>query len=214
MLVVCGAGAAVLKNPPEQKPAGEGDGSDLSPQKMLCTRQYRLCVAAVALAAPPVLLFSPDILSIAAERGLAENLAQWCVVSGSAASAAGRLACPALSDRLGRKTVLYGVYAGLAAGTLAFAFAGGWFVAAAYAALTFFYSGGAAVQPALNTDLFGLKHAGVNYGFIALGMSAGSLLSYAGSQLLPMTARHWAAGACAVAGLVCITLVKPVERRG
>lgn len=214
MLVVCGAGAAVLKNPPEQKPAGEGDGSDLPPQKMLRTRQYRLCVAAVALAAPPVLLFSPDILSIAAERGLAENLAQWCVVIGSAASAAGRLACPALSDRLGRKPVLYGVYAGLAAGTLAFAFAGGWFVAAAYAALTFFYSGGAAVQPALNTDLFGLKHAGVNYGFIALGMSAGSLLSYAGSQLLPMTARHWAAGACAVAGLVCITLVKPVERRG
>ena len=40
------------------------------------------------------------------------------------------------------------------------------------------------MQPALNTDLFGLAHAGVNYGLIALGMSAGSLLSYAGSQLL------------------------------
>ena len=84
---------------------------------------------------------------------------------------------------------------------------------AAYALLTFFYSGGAAVQPALNTDLFGLRHAGVNYGFLALGMSAGSLLSYAGSQLLPMAARHWTAGACALAGLICVTLVKPLPKR-
>ena len=108
------------------------------------------------------------------------------MVIGSAASAAGRLFCPFASDRLGRKRVLGALYLGLAAGSAAFAFAGGWWVAAAYAALTFCYSGEAAVEPAFNTDLFGLPHAGVNYGFLALGMSAGSLLSYAGSQLLPM----------------------------
>ena len=73
------------------------------------------------------------------------------------------------------------------------------------------YSGGAAVQPAFNTDLFGLPHAGVNYGFIALGMSGGSLVSYIGSQALPLAARHWLAGACAVAGLVCVRLVKPCQ---
>lgn len=89
---------------------------------------------------------------------------------------------------------------GLAAGSVWFAFAAEWWVLAAYAVLTFFYSGGAAVQPAFNTDLFGLPHAGVNYGFIALGMSGGSLVSYIGSQALPLAARHWLAGACAVAG--------------
>ena len=52
---------------------------------------------------------------------------------------------------------------------------------------------------------------GVNYGFLALGMSAGSLLSYGGSQLLEAAARHWTAGACAVAGLVCIRFVTPVK---
>ena len=213
MLVVCGASAAVLQNPPAA-PGKPLPG--IPPRQMVATVQYRLCVAGVALAAPPVLLFSPEILSIAADRGLPEQWAPLCVALGSAASAAGRLICPAVSDRTGRKPVLYAVYAGLAAGSAAFAFAQNWWVVAAYCLLTFFYSGGAAVQPALNTDLFGLAHAGVNYGLMALGMSAGSLLSYAGSQLLPLGARHILAAACAVAGGICFAFVKPpgtVENR-
>ena len=78
--------------------------------------------------------------------------------------------------------MLYAVYIGLAAGSAWFAFAQAWWLLAAYALLTFFYSGGAAVQPSFNTDLFGLAHAGVNYGFIALGMSGGSILSYIGDE--------------------------------
>lgn len=212
VLVVCGAGAAVLRDPPvpKQQPAAAG----LAPRAMLRTAQYRLCVAGVALAAPPVLLFSPEILTLATLRGLDEQLAPLCVVLGSAASAAGRLLCPTLSDRAGRKPVLYGVYLGLGAGSVLFALTRGWFFVATYALLTFFYSGGAAVQPALNTDLFGLRHAGVNYGFLALGMSLGSLLSYAGSQLLPLPARHAAAVVCAAAGLVCFALVKPLCQNG
>lgn len=208
MLVVCGAGAAILQDPPraEQQPA-----RGLDHRQMIRTRQYRLCVAAVALSAPPVLLFSPEIFSIATSRGLPESAAPFSIVLGSAASAAGRLLCPAGSDHLGRKRVLYGVYLGLGLGSVWFALARDWWVLAAYALLTFFYSGGAAVQPSLNTDLFGLRHAGVNYGFIALGMSAGSILSYVGSQALPLTARHWLAGGCAVAGLVCVKLVKPLD---
>jgi len=131
-------------------------------------------------------------------------------VLGSAASAAGRLLCPAVSDKAGRKPVLYAVYGALALGSVWFAFAKGWWVLAAYCVLTCFYSGGAAVQPALNTDLFGLAHAGVNYGLIALGMSAGSLISYAGSQLLELPARHVLAVLSAAAGGVLFICVKPV----
>lgn len=209
MLVVCGSGAVILQNPPRPKQAQPLQGIDH--KQMIRTPQYKLCVAAVALSAPPVLLFSPEIFSIATDRGLPEAAAPFSIVLGSAASAAGRLLCPAVSDKLGRKRVLYAVYLGLAAGSAWFAFAQNAWVLAAYAMLTFFYSGGAAVQPALNTDLFGLRHAGVNYGFIALGMSAGSLLSYIGSQALPLTARHWLAGGCALAGLFCVRLVKPLQ---
>lgn len=208
MLVVCGAGAAILQDPPR---AGQQTARGLDHRQMIRTRQYRLCVAAVALSAPPVLLFSPEIFAIATSRGLPESAAPFSIVLGSAASAAGRLLCPAGSDHLGRKRVLYGVYLGLGIGSVWFALARDWWVLAAYALLTFFYSGGAAVQPSLNTDLFGLRHAGVNYGFIALGMSAGSILSYVGSQALPLTARHWLAGGCAAAGLVCVKLVKPLD---
>ena len=209
MLVVCGAGALILENPPASAVGKPQPGLDY--KQMLRTPQYKLCAAAVALSAPPVLLFSPEIFQIATERGLPEAAAPFSIVFGSAASAAGRMMLPALSDKLGRKPVLYAVYAGLAAGSAWFAFAGAWWLLAAYAMLTFFYSGGAAVQPSFNSDLFGLAHAGVNYGFIALGMSGGSLVSYIGAQALPLTARHWLAGVCAIAGLVCVSLVKPVE---
>lgn len=210
MLVVCGSGAAILQDPPQTGQTRPLQGLDHT--QMLRTRQYKLCAVAVALSAPPVLLFSPEIFSIATERGLPESAAPFSIVLGSAASAAGRLLCPAGSDRLGRKRVLYGVYLGLAAGSVAFAFAREWWVLAAYATLTFFYSGGAAVQPAFNSDLFGLRHAGVNYGFLALGMSGGSLLSYLGSQALPLEARHGLAVGCALVGLVCVRLVKPLPQ--
>ena len=209
MLVVCGAGALILENPAASAVGKPQPGLDY--KQMLRTPQYKLCAAAVALSAPPVLLFSPEIFQIATERGLPEAAVPFSIVFGSAASAAGRMMLPALSDKLGRKPVLYAVYAGLAAGSAWFAFAGAWWLLAAYAVLTFFYSGGAAVQPSFNSDLFGLAHAGVNYGFIALGMSGGSLVSYIGAQALPIAARHWLAGVCAIAGLVCVSLVKPVE---
>ena len=210
MLAVCGSGAAILQDPPA---AGQGEAlQGLDRKQMIRTPQYKLCVAAVALSAPPVLLFSPEIYTIAADRGLPETFVPFSIVLGSAGSAAGRLLCPAGSDHWGRKRVLYVVYLGLAAGSAWFAFAREGWVLASYALLTFFYSGGAAVQPALNTDLFGLRHAGVNYGFIALGMSAGSLLSYLGSQALPLSARHWLAGGCALVGLFCVRLVKPVAK--
>lgn len=122
-----------------------------------------------------MLLFSPIILKLGMERGLDEGAALWSVVLGSVGSAAGRLLMPLLSDRIGRRPtdlILFGVSLGLSA---VFLFAQGWLVVAVYAGLTFCYSALAAVLPSLSTDLFGLPHAGVNYGFLALGQSVGSL---------------------------------------
>ena len=217
-LPVCLVGSALLTDPPpaKQKPEEQGRGKgtpalDLAPLQMLRTKQYWLCAGAVCFSTPAVLLFSPIILKLGMERGLDESAALWAVVLGSVGSAAGRLLMPLLSDKIGRRPtdlILFGVSLGLSA---AFLFARGWAVVAVYAGLTFCYSALAAVLPALSTDLFGLPHAGVNYGFIALGMSGGSILSYIGAQALPLAARHWLAGICAAAGLICVSLVKPVE---
>ena len=182
---------------------------------MLRTRQYWLCTAAVCLSTPAVLLFSPIILRLGQARGLSEGEAVWAVVLGSVGSTAGRLLMPLLSDRIGRRPtdlVLFGASAALSAG---FAFARGWAVAAVYAGLTFCYSALAAVLPAFSTDLFGLPHAGVNYGFLALGQSVGSLLFPLGAGALGLEAgRHWAAAAAAMGGFLCIWLVKPTAPRG
>ncbi len=94
-----------------------------------------------------------------------------------------------------------------------FLFARGWAVVAVYAGLTFCYSALAAVLPALSTDLFGLPHAGVNYGFLALGQSVGSLLFPCIADFWGFEqGRHILAIAGAAAGFACIWAVTPVRR--
>ena len=216
-LPVCLVGSLLLQDPPQtgqtQKSQENGKNTiDLAPQQMLRTKQYWLCAGAVCFSTPAVLLFSPIILKLGMERGLEEQAALWSVVLGSVGSAAGRLLMPLLSDRIGRRPtdmLLFAVSAGLSAG---FAFAQGWGVVACYAGLTFCYSALAAVLPALSTDLFGFPHAGINYGFLALGQSVGSLaFPFAANFFGLEVGRHWMAVAAAGAGFACIWALRPVE---
>ena len=211
-LPICLVGSLLLQDPPqdaEKQQKNDRNAIDLSPWQMLRTRQYWLCAGAVCFSTPAVLLFSPIILKLGVERGLDENAALWSVVLGSVGSAAGRLLMPMLSDRIGRRPtdmLLFAVSLGLSAG---FAFAQGWWVVACYAGLTFCYSGLAAVLPALSTDLFGFPHAGVNYGFLALGQSVGSLAFPAAANLWGLEAgRHWLAVGGAAAGFAAIWALK------
>ena len=216
-LPVCLVGSLLLQDPPQtgqtQKPQENGKNTiDLAPQQMLRTKQYWLCAGAVCFSTPAVLLFSPIILKLGMERGLEEQAALWSVVLGSVGSAAGRLLMPMLSDKIGRRPtdlLLFTASAGLSAG---FAFAQGWGVVVCYAGLTFCYSALAAVLPALSTDLFGFPHAGVNYGFLALGQSVGSLAFPFAANFFGLEAgRHWMAVAAAGAGFACIRALRPVE---
>ena len=211
-LPICLVGSLLLQDPPqntEKQQKNDKNAIDLSPWQMLRTRQYWLCAGAVCFSTPAVLLFSPIILKLGVERGLDENAALWSVVLGSVGSAAGRLLMPMLSDRIGRRPtdmLLFAVSLGLSAG---FAFAQGWWVVACYAGLTFCYSGLAAVLPALSTDLFGFPHAGVNYGFLALGQSVGSLAFPVAANLWGLEAgRHWLAVGGAAAGFAAMWALK------
>ena len=218
-LPVCFGGSMLLVDPPPEKPKPEQQGKgktapplDLAPLQMLRTKQYWLCAGAVCFSTPAVLLFSPIILMLGMERGLVETAALWSVVLGSVGSAAGRLLLPMLSDKIGRRPtdlILFGASLGLSA---AFLFAQGWAVVAVYASLTFCYSALAAVLPALSTDLFGLPHAGVNYGFLALGQSVGSLAFPFAANLWGLEiGRHWLAMGGAAAGFAAIWALRPVQ---
>ena len=165
------------------------------------------------------------------ERGLDETAALWSIVLGSVGSAAGRMLMPMLSDHIGRRATDLGLFAASLALSAAFWAAQGWWVVVCYAGLTFCYSALAAVLPALSTDLFGLPHAGVNYGFLALGQSVGSLafplLGVSNISFgLPMrdhinsaffllaleNGRHLLAMAGAAAGFAAIWALHPVQK--
>lgn len=219
MLVVCGLGSALLVEPPppKQRPQDQGKGKkvpplDYPPAKMLKTPQYWLGFGVVCLATPAVLLFSPIIVQLGQDRGLSEQAALLAIVIGSVGSAAGRLLMPLLSDKIGRRYTDMALFAALAALSLAFWKAQGWLVILVYACLTFCYSGEAAVIPSLSTDLFGLPHAGVNYGFLALGMSLGSIgFPLLANALGLEQGRHFIAMGAAAAGLVCLFFLKPTK---
>jgi OFA family oxalate/formate antiporter-like MFS transporter len=222
-LPVCLAGSLLLRDPPQPMQGARGTpqqaakqpARDYSPRQMLRTRQYWLCAASVCFSTPTVLLFSPIILQLGTQRGLGEEQAAWAVVLGSVGSAAGRLLMPLLSDKIGRRRTDLGLFAASLGLSVAFAFAQGWGVVAVYAGLTFCYSGLAAVLPAFSTDLFGLPHAGVNYGFLALGQSVGSLTFPLLAQAFALEqGRHWMAVAGAALGFAAVWCIRPTRPLG
>lgn len=216
MGLVCG-GASILLEDPQGKAAGaeqqaERQARDYTVRQMLRTRQYWLLTAAVCLGTPPVLLFSPMIVELAQSRGLPESAALACIWVGSLFSAGGRLTMPWLSDKIGRRATDLILFAALAALSVGFAFAQSWWLLAAYCLLTFCYSGEAAVLPSAVTDLFGPKNSGVNYGFVALGMSLGSVAFPLLAKHLGLQAgRHWLAVGAAAAGFCLLMLLKPTQ---
>ena len=216
MAAVCGL-ASILLEDPQGKAAGaqqkqEKQTRDYTIKEMVKTPQYWLLTAVVCLGTPAVLLFSPIIVEMAQERGLPEAAGLACIWIGSIFSAGGRLAMPWLSDKIGRRYTDLILFAAMAGLSVAFAFVGGWWVIAVYSFLTFCYSGAAAVLPAATTDLFGLKSSGVNYGFVALGMSAGSVGFPLLARVLGLTtARHWIAVAAAALGFVLLWFLKPPQ---
>ncbi len=222
MLVVCTAASCLLVNPPPppQKPELQGKKQkqpplDIPPRQMLQTPQFWLGFGMVLLAAPTMLLFSPVIVKLGQERGLSESAAHWSIVIGSLGSAAGRVLCPMRSDSAGRRRVCMALFAALAGLSAWLAFAPGWQLILCYTGLTFCYSGLAAVIPALSSDLFGLPHAGINYGFMALGMTGGSLGSWLLNRNLGQGAyRHWIAVTAALLGGLCAKMLHPVKETG
>ena len=211
--IVCGGASLLLQNPPP-KPAGQENQQGMTPGEMLRTSAYWWITASVALATPAVLLFSPRILELARQSGLPETAAAWMVAVGAAGSAAGRLSLAAAGDKLGRRAVLVAAFGALAALSAGFAFAKSWLFLAVYAGLCFFYAGQAAVLPSLCTERFGLAHTGVNYGLLALGMTAGSLgFPFAAKAFGLDTGRHWLAVGAALAGAFCLWRLGPAKKK-
>lgn len=215
---VCGTGSLLLTEPPPEKPRPEDQGRrkgppppDYAPKAMLRTRAFWLCFLSAGFAAPSVQLFGPILPQITEQRGLPPWAAPLCITLGSVGSAGGRLLMPPLSDRIGRRSTDLWLFGALGILGVGFWLLGSWWTVPFYLFLCFCYAGQAAVLPTLCSDLFGLPHAGVDYGFTALGMSLGSLAFPLLARFLPYSGRHWIAVAAAAAGFLCLLCLKPTS---
>lgn len=183
--VLCLLGAVVLREPDNENGKnsvifGEMKSNrpvedDEAVYNILRRADYWWLLLSVIAAAPTVLLFSPIIIVIGTQRGLSENKAAWAIIIGSFTSTFGRLGLPWLSDKIGLKRTAQYIFAALTGLSVLFAFAYGNWVIVVYCGLTLFYSGQAALLPIFASKRFGLRHSGINYGLLALGMSIGSL---------------------------------------
>lgn len=207
-LIVCIPSALILENPQEKPQKSCGKNKSRSIKSVIKSKPYRLLFAIAAFATPAVLLFSPVIVELAQQRGLNENAAYMCIIIGSFFSAAGRLLLPYLSDKTSRRFSFMLAFILLCGFSAWFMAAKGFWVIIVYSLLTFCYSGEAAVLPAASTDYFGKEKSGVNYGFVALGMTAGSLVFPLLGQIFQNeTYSHIIAIAASALGLWCAYLL-------
>lgn len=149
---------------------------DFTAGEMLRTKQYYFLIFSIITIMPAFMLLNPAIVSIGMERGLTKEAALSILAISSAATAAGRLIVPWVSDYLGRKRTMFIMWVCVAVTATLFMFANGYQIIVIYSLLAFFYSGGYIIIGPITSDLFGFKNSGTNYGFVTISNSAGSLI--------------------------------------
>ena len=164
-----------IKLPPAQDMQAGGQSAAKLPAvkqyttgEMLKTRPFYLITLSMMFFTAAFFILNPSFKSLAAERGM-EAAATMIVMMTGVASALGRLAVPALADKIGREKAVLSIIAATALGTAALCFVGGPLFIAAIAVIAFCYGGSSGVYPLLTADYFGLKNIGANYGAVMVG---------------------------------------------
>lgn len=171
-------------------------------REMMRTRTYYWLSLAMALAVPAYVLVNPLMKSLGMERGLTGAQALAGVTIASVANIIGRVVAPALSDKIGRKAVVYLLFLMAMLSSLGLIVAGGAVFVVLCAFICMVYGGVVSVFPVLVSDYFGMKHQGANFGAVMIGYGIASvlcpvLLAAAGQETSLLIA-----GICCVGGLV------------
>ena len=122
--------------------------------EMMRTGRYYWLSLAMALAVPAYVLVNPLMMSLGMERGLTGAQALAGVTAASAANIIGRVAAPWLSDRAGRKPVVYGLFVIAMAASFGLMAATGMMFAVLCSAICMVYGGVVSVFPGDGIGLF------------------------------------------------------------
>ncbi|MBC5649308.1 OFA family MFS transporter [Christensenella tenuis] len=147
-----------------------------TPGEVLKTKYYYFIFLSMLLLTPAYFIINPLLKSLGELRSLTEAAALAGVMATGMASAAGRLLAPWLSDRIGRRNVLFLLYGITLVSILLLTFAQSYFFIVLIALVSFAFGGSAGVYPAVTADYFGIKNNGVNYGLVMIAFAVSGLL--------------------------------------
>lgn len=214
-------GAFFIKNPPEGYMADYNPNTvkvastskNYEPKEMLGTKYYYLIAFAMLCAVLGFMLINPQFVVMSKERLITSTQALTAVMFASVFQAMGRLVVPSISDKVGRKITLLVVFICSAAIIIGIVGAKGLLYPILFVALAFFYGGFLGTFPALSTDYFGIKNAGINYAFVMIGFGAASVICPILVRAVRGTAMGTAmsfaiAGAAAIIGLILLIRLK------
>lgn len=181
--VVCILASLFIHNPPEgYRPKGFTPSQVVLDKKQYTTREmlkkpvFYYITVSMMLATPAYFILNPLLKQLGEARGLSPELALAGLMITGIASASGRLICPWISDKIGRKMAIISIIALTLICSVAMIWAGGVMFLVLVAAIAFAYGGYSGVYPALTSDIFGSKYIGANYGCVMVGFGISAIV--------------------------------------
>ncbi len=184
-IVVCTICGLFINNPPQGylpegylPPEGKSGTSrrEYSPDMVLRMPQFYIMTLTMMLACMGGLMMIGFAKPIAIAKGLSSTATVGVLVI-SLFNSFGRLFWGWVSDRIGRKNVIFVLLAGTAVLSLLVNLVGGYLIYVLIGFIGLFYGGFLSTFPSLSADIFGAKYNATNYGMVLVGFGAGAVIS-------------------------------------
>lgn len=153
-----------------------GSQKQYTTREMIKTKRFYIICAVMALAIPAYVLVNPLMKSLGMERGLTNGQALAGVVIASFANIIGRFVMPWLSDKVGCRVVIRGLYVAATISVLGLTVARGVLFILFISLVCLMYGGIVSVFPVLVSEHFGMKYQGMNFGAVMIGYGIVSIL--------------------------------------
>ena len=153
-------------------------------QEMLRSSSFYMLTLAMFFGLMPYYLVSPVSQIFQTERGVSESVAVMSVMLGALLNASARLILPTLADRLGRFRCLILLLCASMISSILLTVGQGYALTIAVILAYGCFGGVMGSFPSLSSMLFGMKHAGENYGYVMIGMILSAILSPVISSVL------------------------------
>lgn len=181
--------------------------------QMLKTKQFYFIALSMMLMTAAYFILNPSFKTLALDRGVAASAGTALVMMTGICNALGRLAVPALSDKIGRENATLAIIVATALAAAALTLASGAALFVVVGVIAFCYGGSSGIYPLVTSDWFGIQNVGSNYGAVMVGFAASALLFPMVVNLIPsMTAKFLVLAAAAALGAVMILLLKASKK--